>query len=154
MKGENGVMRTIATIAMSMQRGLLLGLSMAVLHACTESPVDAVPSGAFSFTQYDSLGTQRAAGWIKLVIADSSHISGEWHIAKVGMPASTDAESNNGVLVGETVNGQTILNLHPSFVDNNLILIGTLTGTRYTGIWQWITFAGVSDHGTFQAQRR
>jgi hypothetical protein len=139
---------------MNARHAFLIATILGVFHACSESPTDSIPRGAFSYASYDSLGTQLAKGWLALNIADSAHISGEWYFTNVGAPGSNDSHAGSGILAGGTNNGETVVNLNPSFVDNNLILIGRLTESHYSGNWQWITFAGVSNHGTFEAHRQ
>ena len=125
-----------------------------LIQACTESPTDATPKGAFSYSSYDSLGTTVAKGWFTMIASDSGSISGEWHFTRVATSDAIGPQIGSGVLVGGISNGHTWLELNPSFADNNLQLVGTFDGISYSGQWYWTTYIGVTNHGTFEAHRQ
>ncbi len=137
-----------------MKRALTILLVLGSLAACKEAPTDSTLSGTYSYMSYDSLGTVIVKGWFRLDIADSADISGEWNFMNLTDSEASGSQVGNGILVGGFANGLMIVDLHPDFRDNNLLLIGILDGTRYSGRWEWISFAGISNYGTFQAQRR
>ncbi len=140
-----------------MNRVLLIFLLLGFLTACTESPTDSTPNGAYSYMSFDSSGTAIVKGWFTLEMSDSSHVTGEWHFVKVTDSDDVGPQVGDGVLAGGFTDygiDQVIVDLHPEFRDNNLLLIGKLEESRYSGRWEWISFAGVSNYGTFYAQRR
>lgn len=120
----------------------------------TGSPTQVVPPGAFAYTSYDTTGVALVTGWFTMSVSDSSAISGEWHFWSIDDREGIGPQTGEGTLVGGFAEGEVWLELHPQVVDNNLQLRGTLEGDRYAGEWTWITFAGVTSHGTFEALRR
>ncbi|MCU0411540.1 MAG: hypothetical protein MUF82_03275 [Bacteroidetes bacterium] len=113
-----------------------------------------MPSGAYSYMSFDSSGTAIVKGWFTLTMTDSSHVTGEWNFMEIVESTESSLQTGHGALAGGFSNGRLIVDLHPDYRDNNLLLIGTVDGTGYSGRWEWISFAGVSNYGTFHAQRR
>jgi len=57
-------------------------------------------------------------------------------------------------LLAGRVDGRSVtINLNPGWVDNNVILAGTVVDGRIEGQWTWITFAGPTTTGTFVATK-
>lgn len=111
------------------------------------------PAGSYSYTSYDSSGTMIVQGWFTLVIADSNHISGEWHFLQVGGGSGIGPQVGDGSLVGGFHSALLWVELNPRFRDNNLELVGTFSTTAYSGTWRAIGLMGIYNHGTFQASR-
>jgi len=132
---------------------LLLGVAVS---SCKDggSPTNTILglSTSYSYASYDSVGTRIVEGWFTLDIADSNHISGEWHFVKVGEANGVDLQVGAGNLVGGFQSGLLWIELHPQFRDANLQLLGTLTTNGYTGTWQAIGIMGIFNHGSFQAR--
>lgn len=126
-------------------------LATCLLVGCTDlgTDVDGTPIGYFGYTGYDSTNVVIDRGWLYLTIKDEAMpeppvISGRWFLSNSG----------SGELAGSLANDTAWINLHPHFKDHNLILVGRLEGKRYSGIWQWIGFAGVMSTGSFEAVRQ
>ena len=45
------------------------------------------------------------------------------------------------------------VNLNPGMMDNNVILSGRFDTLSYRGRWEWVSFVGPTNHGTFDAVR-
>jgi hypothetical protein len=134
---------------------VLFALILATLWVgCTGTPTEPVPRGAFAYTSYDTIGVALVTGWFTMDVSDSSTITGEWHLRPVGSPESVGPQTGDGILLGGFAEGAVWLELHPQVVDNNLQLRGVLEGDRYAGDWIWTSFIGITNHGTFWAQRR
>ncbi|MCL6100815.1 MAG: hypothetical protein M1391_19830 [Bacteroidetes bacterium] len=50
--------------------------------------------------------------------------------------------------------GTVSINLNPNFVDNNVVLQGTMSSDGFNGKWEWIGFAGKLNGGSFNAVRK
>lgn len=115
-------------------------------------PPPIAPAGdTYSYTAYDSTGTPVTRGWLTL-IRDGYSVSGEWHLQAIGSPKNIGPQIGDGNLRGEIRNGNLIVELQPNFRDNNIGLIGTLSGATYAGVWTWISFIGPTNQGTFVAK--
>ncbi|MEK6756645.1 MAG: hypothetical protein AABZ02_10890, partial [Bacteroidota bacterium] len=58
-----------------------------------------------------------------------------------------------GLLTGMVDGRDVSINLNPGWVDNNVVLQGTFENDRLRGRWSWITFAGPTSEGTFDATK-
>jgi hypothetical protein len=111
------------------------------------------PAGSYTYTSYDTTGVAVVTGWFIMNISDSSTVSGEWHFSPLGTPQGIGPQTGGGKLVGAFRDGKLWIELNPEFRDNNLELAGTLQGNRYAGTWTWLSFIGVTNHGTFEAMQ-
>lgn len=109
------------------------------------------PYGAYSYTSFDSSGTAIVEGWLIMNLKDSSQIIGKWHFEKIGNPQDIGPQVGNGVLEGGVKQNEMWVELNPQFRDNNLQLIGSMENNKYSGTWQWISFIGITNYGTFEA---
>ncbi len=123
------------------------------LSSCEDddSLVGPTPPGAYSYTSYDSLGTAIVKGWFTIVQQDSVQLIGNWSFEKIGNPQDVGPQVGAGKLVGGVDQDRVWVELNPQYKDNNLQLQGSITGNQYSGKWMWISFAGISNHGTFEA---
>lgn len=129
-------------------------LTSLLLNACKKDEaryiLGPVPSGAYVYTSYDSLGTPIVHGWFTLLITDSSHVSGQWHFVQIGgFGNNIGPQVGDCNLVGGFEAGFLSIELNPQFRDNNLSLRGAFDGQNYSGTWAAIGFPGVMNHGTF-----
>jgi len=113
-----------------------------------------IPAGAYAYTGLDSTGVKIVTGWIKIVFDDSTHISGEWELDKIGNPQNIGPQVGSGNLVGSMVNNQLHLNLNPQYKDNNVFLICPYDDQKLTGIWNYAGFPGIINYGTFVAEKK
>jgi hypothetical protein len=80
--------------------------------------------------------------------------AGSWQARYVGPDGQRDKigpQLNGGRLTGEFTEGQFRLQLNPNMNDNNVTFIGTVQDDRITGAWEYATFLGVTNKGTFEA---
>jgi hypothetical protein len=125
--------------------------------SCTKdgSPTNpsVTPPGAFSYTSYDSLGIVIVRGWFTLRIADSAHVTGEWHFTQIAGGSTIGPQVGDGNLEGGFHTDKLWVELNPQFVDHNCSLGGTYSDTAYAGTWQAIGIMGIYNYGTFHARR-
>lgn len=124
---------------------LVFTLFLLAFGACSDKGTssDEMLVGSYAYSAFDSLGTKITTGTLTLLL-DGERITGAWRF--------TDGRS--GDLVGSVSKGVISLNLNPKFIDNNLILRGTLAGNVFSGVWQHIGYPGVMAQGTFTARRQ
>lgn len=126
----------------------------ALASCLTSSDPVASTSGFYDLTAYDSTGTKIATGWLQLDFKKKPDVSGFWKLSQVSEESQPKLPVGVGNLRGRLEGENISLDLHPNMVDNNIILTGTLKEGTIRGEWSWITFAGISDKGTFVAQKR
>ena len=123
---------------------LFLVLPMLIV-ACQDqgTSFDGDMLGKFTYTAYDTLDTELYHGSLMLFQSESK-ISGAWQFE----------DGRSGQLEGIVRSTEMSLNLNPGFVDNNLLLQGTISDGTFSGSWQQIGFPGIMDRGSFRAIRR
>jgi hypothetical protein len=130
---------------------------VSLLSSCEDNGsgtgVGPAPSGAYRYASYDTNGTAVVQGWLTIMYQDSGHITGEWNLEKIGNPQGIGPQVGTGNLVGSFYEGKLFIELNPQFRDNNLQLAGEVENGYYGGQWFWISFAGISGRGTFEAVR-
>lgn len=133
----------------------ILALAMALMFSCSNdnTALGPVPSGTYAYTGRDSSGAEVARGWLSLTMQDSAHVSGQWQIDAVGDSTAGPA-FGNGFLLGTLDKGTLSIDLHPHVVDDGVLLSGTVQNDRIEGQWSWITFAGITRTGPFEAIRQ
>ena len=131
---------------------LLFGLPVWLLiFSCKTNSDPFTDSDTYAYTAWDSSAQKIATGQLSLIFIDSTTIQGSWHLRKLTGAARGGPQNGTGALIGKRNGSQIFLNLQPQTVDNNIYLQGEFTGSKITGTWQWITFAGISDNGNFEA---
>lgn len=136
---------------------LLFGFVL-LFVTCRRGPKDVllppVPAGAFQYTGYDSTGVVIVQGWLSLSFEDSTAITGNWQLQKVGEVTQIGRQTGTGTLAGRIRLGKIFLNLNPNIVDNNVEIDGDFTKNRFSGKWRYIGFPGLLNWGTFKAEKR
>ena len=113
-----------------------------------------IPKGAYAYTGYDSTGTKIVKGWIKIDFDDSTTISGEWELDKIGDPENIGPQVGSGTLMGNLQNNQLFLNLNPDYVDNNVFIICPYDDQKLAGTWNYAGFPGIINYGTFVSEKK
>ena len=113
-----------------------------------------IPDGAFAYTGFDSTGVEIVRGWIMFDFDDSTNISGDWELDKIGNPQKIGPQVGSGNLVGSMVNDELHLNLNPQYKDNNVFLICPYDDQKLTGKWIYAGFPGVINYGSFVAEKK
>lgn len=85
---------------------------------------------------------------------DSAQIQGSWQLAAINNAQKTGPQNGSDSLSGVFKKGAVSINLNPNFVDNNVVLQGTISSDGFNGKWEWIGFAGVLNSGGFNAVRK
>lgn len=124
-----------------------------LINSCNDNSVESLPNGTYNYTAYDSLGTIISKGWLKFEVKDSSNISGSWEINKVGNSQNIGPQIGKGELEGHFNNSMLVLGLNPDFVDNNVVLSGKLKMNEYEGKWYYSSFIGLTNWGSFKAEK-
>ena len=109
------------------------------------------PEGRYAYKGYDSTGVKIVAGWLKIELADSVTVTGEWNFYKVGQPENIGPQIGSGSLIGSYEKGRLSLNLNPNMIDNNVVLNGDYSEKKFEGEWMYIGVMGVINRGTFKA---
>ena len=135
---------------------LMIALSLLFYFCDGDNPLNGVkiPDGAYAYTGYDSTGVKIVQGWIKIIFEDSTHISGEWELEKIGNPQNIGPQVGSGNLGGIMVNDQLHLNLNPQYIDNNVILTCPYSDQKLLGQWIYAGFPGVINYGSFVAEKK
>jgi hypothetical protein len=113
-----------------------------------------VPAGAYFYSAFDAVGDTLVEGWFTIEFTDSATVTGEWHFAALTDRKDIGHQVGDGKLSGSFADTLLWVNLNPGWMDNNVILHGTLDDGAYRGRWDWVTFIGGTAHGSFEAIRR
>ena len=128
-----------------MRSPLMICFVLTVAVACHDQGTSykGNPFGKFSYTAYDTLGNAIYSGSLVLY-QEGTEITGYWEFQ----------DGRSGDLDGTIQGTEMSLNLNPGFIDNNLLLHGTLSGNTYSGVWQQVGFPGIMDQGSFTAVKQ
>jgi hypothetical protein len=136
----------------------VFGLILFGLTGCKDPGADSSappPAGRYEYYGYDSTGTPIVQGWFTIDLSDSTNLIGEWQFTQIGEAQNIGPQIGKGKLSGGFRNDTTLwLGLNPEYMDNNVILNGTLHGNEYRGRWMYISFVGLTNSGTFIAVRK
>lgn len=135
---------------------LIVSLSLLFCFCDNDNPLNGikVPDGAYAYTGYDSTGVKIVCGWIKFEFDDSTTISGEWELDKIGEPQNIGPQVGSGQLVGNVQNSQLYLDLNPQFMDNNVFLTSPNDDQKLEGKWTYAGFPGIINYGSFVAEKK
>lgn len=129
-----------------------------ILVSCSNKEVKGIVnptfSGTYSYSSFDTTGTPIVKGWFSISFQESVTIKGEWHFEKIGDPENIGPQVGSGELEGGVDKGRIWIELQPKFRDNNLQLDGKIENNYYSGKWQWISFIGHTNYGTFVAVKK
>lgn len=128
----------------------LFGLFLIINCNQTLAPIN---KDTYRYISYDSTGNSIVTGWFTLNLSDTNNITGEWHFKPINNPKDIGPQVGDGKLIGVMKNGQISLELNPQFMDNNLSLRGILSNDRFNGQWIWYSFIGITNKGTFDANK-
>ena len=134
---------------------LILILSFIFVFSCEKdkSIIESGPTGSYSYTSFDTLGTVLVTGWFKFEFIDTLQIEGSWHLERFGIQDNIGPQVGNGELAGTVNNSSISINLNPQIADNNVFLDGTIKNNNIEGKWYWSTFAGAANWGIFTATK-
>ncbi|MBF8294515.1 MAG: hypothetical protein HW389_1060 [Bacteroidetes bacterium] len=136
----------------------VLALSLSLV-ACTDKgdPVvsDLQPGFPvnYNYQGFDAKGLLVVAGTMSLTATDTTSVRGTWAFEGISLIDKIGPQVGSGRLVGNIQQTTISINLNPGWVDNNVLLLGTIESHRITGRWTWVTFAGPTTEGRFEAVR-
>lgn len=107
---------------------------------------------AYNYTGYDTSGVAIVKGELRLNYEDNEKISGDWHLIRLSSAGQIGPQTGSGNLIGGYESDGFWIELQPAYIDNNVQLTGSRDDTQLNGKWIWITFAGITNHGTFTAK--
>lgn len=150
---EEKIMKTVMGILL-----FVLGLTAPIGCGDEGTGIDdrwlVVPAGAYAYSAFDGEGRAIIEGWFTMEFSDTGTVSGKWHFEALTDRQDIGHQAGDGQLRGALVDTILHVNLNPGWIDNNVILHGTLEDGTYRGTWDWVTYAGVTNHGQFEAVRR
>jgi len=114
----------------------------------------AIPEVQYAYTGYARDGSAIVRGFLVLNQHDSVNFTGRWQLRALVDTNRIGPQHCQGLLVGQLRNNVLSINLNPNYADNNVLLMGRLSRTEYSGQWQWVGFPGIITSGTFRAARR
>ena len=86
-------------------------------------------------------------------MSDSVTIEGSWLLEKLINRDDLGPQFGEGELIGRIKDSSIWMELNPQFRDHNLGLIGTISDSHIDGKWYWVSFPGVTNWGTFKAEK-
>ena len=108
----------------------------------------------YKYTGYDSTGNKIISGYLWIDSFDSSIVIGRWNLKIVQNEENIGPQIGKGSFEGMKVShGSMRINLNPEWVDNNVLLDGSLLNSEYNGTWSYIGFPGEINWGRFEADR-
>ena len=126
--------------------------TVSLFTACSKNTVNSENDNHYDYTAFNSSGTRVAEGVLWLNITDST-ITGNWEIQAIGNPQNIGPQIGEGDLIGDYNRDSLWVELQPQMRDNNLMLIGKLEGSEYSGRWIYSSFIGVTAAGAFHAKK-
>jgi hypothetical protein len=134
---------------------------LVLLTACSAGPSAGFPPDtdrpSYSYTALSPTGEPILVGRIELAFLDDSIVTGTWTIAWIAGADTTlevGPQVGSGTLAGSRSGGLLLLNLNPSYADNNVGLRAIPSKGGYEGVWGWDAFNGPRTSGTFTATRQ
>jgi hypothetical protein len=154
----------------SLRCRLAFGFLMTAGAACGEAPAGpgapeclegvfgpAAIVGTLAYVAYADSGPRLLEGALAIMGQANQHVSGTWEIHWVAGADTTDdvgPQVGTGDLIGAVQDTVVLVNLTPTFADNNVELSGCVTASGFAGTWRYIGNAGEIAHGPFTATRR
>ena len=121
--------------------GLLWVLALVIGCSGSNNPLGTTSQHAstgqhqYRFTGQNESNTVIIQGWLNVNVQSDSRLSGTWHLESVDGQA-TDLPLGDGTLVGKVdKDARANINLHPTFADNNMRLIGVIQNEQFHGLW-------------------
>jgi len=138
-----------------MKKSIISLIILILIAGCERDKIviSDLPVDIFTYQAFDTSGTQIVNGWFELDMDDSSQIKGSWHLQQTANVENIGPQIGDGNLSGNISANSININLNPDFIDNNIILQGTVSDYLIEGDWMWITIAGITYEGKFKLIR-
>jgi hypothetical protein len=120
-----------------------------VLSGCTGS-VDPY-EGIYRYRAYDHTGGVVVTGLLEFREKSQEGVKGVWQLEAVNGAGNTGINNSFGHFEGFLKGDAIYLDLHPGWIDNNVILTGVMNSESFSGEWAYIGFPGVINQGKFDA---
>jgi len=114
-----------------------------LFSSCSEdSPTNSL-TATYKYIGYNDNGNTVITGYLWIESVDSTTVKGRWDFKRIKGNFEGIKDSQ----------GSMSLNLNPEWVDNNVILDGSLLNSDYDGNWSYVGFPGVINSGSFEAKQ-
>ncbi len=134
----------------------VISLLLLTIAGCADSgtnPSGPPPAGVYRYIGYDSTGIGIVSGVLTINCRAQNYVDGGWSLERIGNAGNIGPQVGTGKLSGGKSGDMLWLDLQPQFRDNNVDIIGNVSGSEFRGRWHWITYSGVTNTGTFIAVR-
>ncbi len=126
------------------------------LVACTAGPAEtaALRAGGYHYSARSAAGQPLLDGRLEIRSVDDSTLRGTWEIAWVAgadMSADVGPQVGSGTLTGSRRGDTLLIQLNPTYADNNVVLQAVSSADGYAGHWEWNTITGPRTAGPFVA---
>lgn len=123
-----------------------------LLLGCSRAPdeVAGLRSGAFSYSARNAAGQPILTGRLELAFPSDSTVTGTWTITWVAgadTVAQVGPQVGSGSLVGSRRGDTLLIQLNPTYADNNVSLFAAPNAEGYAGSWEWSTISGPASGG-------
>ena len=125
-----------------------------LLISCSSSlPAGKSPYGSYIYRSYNFLGDLVGEGSIYINQADSNKVTGNWNIREIRPCPNCGKQFGTGYLEGHIENDSMFINLNPTDVEINTMLVGKIEDGEFSGAWKWVNLQKFGFEGTFEATR-
>lgn len=132
----------------------LSAFSLFLFSSCGDDSPTSSSSATYKYTGFDSTGNKIISGYLWVESTDTSSVRGRWNFKLVRYEENLGPQIGSGNFDGhKDTRGSMQLNLNPGYIDNNVILDGSLLNSHYGGSWSYIGFPGIINRGTFEAEQ-
>ncbi len=133
---------------------VLVITAVSFLSSCGDDPSTNSSMTNYKYSGFDSTGNKIISGYLWVESTDSSIVKGGWNFKLILNEENLGPQIGSGNFEGhKDSRGSMQINLNPGFVDNNVILDGSLLNSHYDGSWSYIGFPGIINQGTFEAEQ-
>jgi len=132
---------------------VIVSILVIVFVSCKDdaSLTGPISSGRYEYKAYDSSGNLVVFGWLFIHTDNPPNINGTWSLEGIAPLNEIGPQTGSGELQGRYENDEISINLNPQYIDNNVCLSGSVEGESIIGLWQRISYSGVTNEGTFSA---
>lgn len=110
----------------------------------------------YDWTSYDLDGLPVAAGILNMAFIETTQFGGTYDIQPVNNPQQIGPQTGTGYFEGRWTGAEFAIDLGQNSRDNTVEFLGSFSPSRDTlsGVWVFISIAGPTNDGTFEAVRR
>jgi len=138
-------------------KALIISIALAsflLFTFCSEDSPTNSSMTTYKYTGYDSSWNKIITGYLWIDSIDSVHVKGRWNFKLILNEENLGPQNGSGNFEGhKDSRGSMRINLNPEWIDNNVLLDGSLLNSEYNGTWSYIGFPGEINWGRFEADR-